>query len=219
MSVHLQPRHPAVSSRVIQRIEIWPVDIPITDPFVVATGARVTAQNLFMRVTLQDGTQGIGEAAPFPEVGGEDRTSCLAAAKGLASALIGQSVGDYQDLADRLTEQAPLFPAARCGLETAILDAYCRTQRIPLWQLWGQADVRKRETDITIPICDMEKTVALSRGWYAQGFRLFKMTVGTDAEEDIRRYRPCTRYFPVSASSATAIRGFPERTASVSPAE
>ncbi|HQR13283.1 MAG TPA: hypothetical protein PKW52_00150 [Nitrospira sp.] len=219
MSVHLQPRHPAVSSRVIQRIEIWPVDIPITDPFVVATGARVTAQNLFMRVTLQDGTQGIGEAAPFPEVGGEDRTSCLAAAKGLASALIGQSVGDYQDLADRLTEQAPLFPAARCGLETAILDAYCRTQRIPLWQLWGQADVRKRETDITIPICDMEKTVALSRGWYAQGFRLFKMKVGTDAEEDIRRYRPCTRYFPVSASSATAIRGFPERTASVSPAE
>ena len=170
-------------------------------------------------VTLQDGTQGIGEAAPFPEVGGEDRTSCLAAAKGLASALIGQSVGDYQDLADRLTEQAPLFPAARCGLETAILDAYCRTQRIPLWQLWGQADVRKRETDITIPICDMEKTVALSRGWYAQGFRLFKMKVGTDAEEDIRRYRPCTRYFPVSASSATAIRGFPERTASVSPAE
>lgn len=219
MSVHLQPRHPAVSSRVIQRIEIWPVDIPITDPFVVATGARVTAQNLFMRVTLQDGTQGIGEAAPFPEVGGEDRTSCLAAAKGLASALIGQSVGDYQDLADRLTEQAPLFPAARCGLETAILDAYCRTQRIPLWQLWGQADVRKRETDITIPICDMEKTVALSRGWYAQGFRLFKMKVGTDAEEDIRRYRPCTRYFPVSASSATAIRGFSERTASVSPAE
>ena len=219
MSVHLQPRHPAVSSRVIQRIEIWPVDIPITAPFVVATGARVTAQNLFMRVTLQDGTQGIGEAAPFPEVGGEDRTSCLAAAKGLASALIGQSVGDYQDLADRLTEQAPLFPAARCGLETAILDAYCRTQRIPLWQLWGQADVRKRETDITIPICDMEKTVALSRGWYAQGFRLFKMKVGTDAEEDIRRYRPCTRYFPVSASSATAIRGFSERTASVSPAE
>ena len=164
MSVHLQPRHPAVSSRVIQRIEIWPVDIPITDPFVVATGARVTAQNLFMRVILQDGTQGIGEAAPFPEVGGEDRSSCLAAAKGLASALIGQSVGDYQDLADRLTEQAPLFPAARYGLETAILDAYCRTQRIPLWQLWGQADVRKRETDITIPICDMEKTVALSRG-------------------------------------------------------
>ncbi len=178
---------PSVNSNAIQRIEIWPVDIPITDPFVVATGARMTAQNLFMRVTLHDGTQGIGEAAPFPEVGGEDRVTCLAAARKLAQTLVGQSVADYEALADRLHEQAPLHPAARCGLETAMLDAHCRSQQIPLWQLWGQADVRERETDITIPICNLEKTLALSRGWYAQGFRLFKMKVGSDVEEDIRR--------------------------------
>lgn len=171
----------------IQTIEIWPVDVPITDPFVVATGARTTAQNLFMRVTLCDGIQGYGEAAPFPEVGGEDRTSCLAAATTLAHSLIGQSVADYQVLADVLQEQAPLHPAARCGLETAMLDAHCRTLRIPLWRLWGSADVRQRETDITIPICSVEKTLDLSRGWYAQGFRLFKMKVGQDVKQDIRR--------------------------------
>lgn len=171
----------------IQTIEIWPVDVPITNPFVVATGARTTAQNLFMRVTLCDGIQGYGEAAPFPEVGGEDRTSCLAAATTLAHSLIGQSVADYQVLADVLQEQAPLNPAARCGLETAMLDAHCRTLRIPLWRLWGSADVRQRETDITIPICTVEKTLELSRGWYAQGFRLFKMKVGQDVEQDIRR--------------------------------
>ena len=178
---------PPVNAHIIQRIEIWPVDIPITDPFVVATGARVTAQNLFMRVTLQDGTQGVGEAAPFPEVGGEDRATCFGAATDLAHAMVGQSVADYETIADRFNEQAPLHPTARCGLETAMLDAYCRAQRIPLWKLWGQADVRERETDITIPICSLEKTLALARGWYAQGFRLFKMKVGTDVEEDIRR--------------------------------
>ena len=197
-----------MNSHVIQRIEIWPVDIPITDPFVVATGARVTAQNLFMRVTLQDGTHGIGEAAPFPEVGGEDRPSCLAAARELASSLIGQSVGGYEALADRLTEQAPLFPAARCGLETALLDALCRTQGIPLWQLWGQADVRVRETDITIPICNLEKTLALSRGWYAQGFRLFKMKVGTDVEEDIRRLQAVHESLPGISFIGDGNQGF-----------
>jgi len=176
-----------VNLNAIQTIEIWPVDVPITDPFVVATGARTTAQNLFMRVTLCDGIQGYGEAAPFPEVGGEDRTSCLAAATTLAHSLIGQSVADYQVLADVLQEQAPLHPAARCGLETAMLDAHCRTLRIPLWRLWGSADVRQRETDITIPICSVEKTLELSRSWYAQGFRLFKMKVGQDVEQDIRR--------------------------------
>ncbi|MBI4003095.1 MAG: dipeptide epimerase, partial [Nitrospira defluvii] len=114
----------AVSSNTIQRIEIWPIDVPITDPFVVATGARVTAQNLFMRVTLRDGTCGYGEAAPFPEVGGEDRASCFDTATALAPTLIGQSAADYQSIADKLQEQAPLYPAARCGLETAMLDAH-----------------------------------------------------------------------------------------------
>ena len=177
----------SVISNTIQRIELWPIDIPITDPFVVATGARLTAQNLFMRVTLRDGTCGYGEAAPFPEVGGEERASCLATATVLAPALLGQFPGDYETLAQKLKEQAPLFPAARCGLETAVLDAHARSLRIPLWQLWGSVDVRDRETDITIPICDLDKTLKLARGWYAQGFRLFKMKVGNDVEADIRR--------------------------------
>jgi L-alanine-DL-glutamate epimerase-like enolase superfamily enzyme len=176
-----------VNSSTIQAIEIWPVDITITDPFVVATGARTTAHNLFMRITLCEGVQGYGEAAPFLEVGGEDRTSCLVAATTLAHSLIGRSVVDYQSLADHLLEQAPLNPAARCGLETAVLDAHCRALHIPLWRLWGSADVRPRETDITIPICSMGKTLELARGWYAKGFRLFKMKVGQDVEEDIRR--------------------------------
>ena len=185
-----------MKSDTIQRIEIWPIDVPITDPFVVATGARVTAQNLFVRVTLRDGTCGYGEAAPFPEVGGEDRASCFDTATVLATPLVGQSVAGYQSIADTLQAQAILYPAARCGLETAILDAYTRSLGVPLWQLWGSADVRDRETDITIPICELEKTLDLARGWYARGFRLFKMKVGTNVEEDIRRLEAVHDAFP-----------------------
>ncbi|MBH0178261.1 MAG: hypothetical protein HP491_10440 [Nitrospira sp.] len=87
----------------IKRIEFWPVDIPITDPFVVATGARVVAENVFARITLHDGTCGYGEAAPFPEVGGEDRKTCLKALSNLAPLLIGQSVHGYRELASPLT--------------------------------------------------------------------------------------------------------------------
>ena len=199
--------HP-VNAHVIQRIEIWPVDIPVTDPFVVATGARVTAQNLFIRVTLRDGAQGLGESAPFPEVGGEDRATCLAAATALARTMIGQSAADYESLADRLKEQALLQPAARCGLETAVLDAYCRSQGIPLWRLWGEADIRTRKTDITIPICSLEKTVALSRAWHERGFHLFKMKVGTDVEEDIRRLQAAHEALPGISFIGDGNQGF-----------
>jgi L-alanine-DL-glutamate epimerase-like enolase superfamily enzyme len=165
------------------------VDIPITDPFVVATGARIIAQNMFVRVTLENGSCGYGEAAPFPEVGGEDRATCMEVATKLASSLLGQSAGGYEQVAATLRRAAPANPAARCGLETALVDAHCRSRGIPQWALWGSADVRERETDITIPICDADKTLALARAWHARGFRQFKMKIGHDVEEDIRRLR------------------------------
>jgi len=171
----------------VTHIECWPVDIPITDPFVVATGARVVAENIFIRITLEDGTRGYGEAAPFPEVGGENRASCLATVKELAAALIGKSVRDYREHAAHLNALSPQQPAARCGLETAVIDAYCRSAGIPMWELWGGRDVRPRDTDITIPIATLEKSVSLARGWYERGFRLLKMKVGKDVDQDIRR--------------------------------
>ncbi|MFO0731084.1 MAG: dipeptide epimerase [Nitrospiraceae bacterium] len=197
-----------MNANCIQRIHLWPVDIPITDPFVVATGSRVTAQNVFVRVTLVDGTTGYGEAAPFPEVGGEDRASCLAAATRLARSLIGRSASDYEQIAADLQQTALSHPAARCGLETAILDAQCRSQHIPFWALWGSAEVRAHGTDITIPICDAEKTIQLAKGWYARGFRLFKMKVGLDVDEDIRRLELVHQALPGIAFIGDGNQGF-----------
>ena len=195
-------------SGTIRKVEFWPVDVPITDPFVVATGARTMAENVLLRITLANGAQGYGEAAPFPEVGGETRESCLLALHQLGKAVLGHSAADYKEIGRMLSEQALTYPAARCGLETAVIDAYCRTSNIPMWQLWGGADVRARETDITIPITDLDKTVALARGWYAKGFRLFKMKVGKDVENDIRRLEAVHRALPGISFIGDGNQGF-----------
>lgn len=199
---------PRIDPFTIRQVAFWPVDIPITDPFVVATGARIVAENVFVRVTLRDGTQGYGEAAPFPEVGGEDRDACLAAMQQLSRSLLSQSAADYRKIGRLLAEQAPTHPAARCGLETAVIDAFCRASNQPMWALWGGADVRERETDITIPIADLDKTVALARGWYEQGFRLFKMKVGHDVDEDIRRLEAVHRALPGISFIGDGNQGF-----------
>ncbi|MFO0701395.1 MAG: dipeptide epimerase [Nitrospira sp.] len=180
----------------INEVTFWPVDLPVTDPFVVATGTRNVAENVFVRVTLNDGSCGYGEAAPFPEVGGEDRESCLKALAHLTPSLIGRIVHNDHELGRQLAEQAPAQPAARCSIETAVLDAHCRTMGIPLWRVWGGADVRPRVTDITIPIATQEKTLALAHDWYQQGFRLFKMKVGKDVDADVRRLEALHRALP-----------------------
>ena len=195
-------------SVTVRKVEFWPVDVPITDPFVVATGARTVAENVFLRVTLANGAQGYGEAAPFPEVGGETREGCLTALHQLGQAVLGRSAADYKAIGLGLSKQALTHPAARCGLETSIIDAYCRASNIPMWQLWGRADVRARETDITIPIAGLDKTVTLARGWHEKGFRLLKMKVGKDVESDIRRLEAVHRALPGISFIGDGNQGF-----------
>ena len=145
----------------ITKVEVCPLDIPVTDPFVVATGQVVTAQNLFVRVTLGNGSQGYGEIAPFPDLSGEDQKSSFVAVQELAAPLLGQSALHYRHFAKLFQEMAPAHPATRCGLETALVDAVCHAAGIPLWAWWGGAEVRERETDITIPITDVDRTLFL----------------------------------------------------------
>lgn len=194
----------------IMKVELWPIDVPITDPFVVATGQRLVAENIFVRLTLKSGAVGYGEMAPFPEVGGENRESCLKAAQQLAAVMLGTLATQYGSIGRMLYEMAAAHPAARCGLETALLDAFCRELGIPLWALWGGADVRARETDITIPITSVERTISLGQHWYSKGFRLFKTKVGMNVEQDIRRVEALHRALPDIAFVIDANQGFTE---------
>ena len=196
------------TSFTITKIELCPLDLPITDPFVVATGQLQMAHNAFVRVTLHDGTIGYGEIAPFPAITGEDRESSLKNARLLGEHLLGQSTLQYQRLGHELSERAPDAPAARCGLETSLLDALTRTLHVPLWALWGGADVRARETDVTIPIASLERTKELTRQWHERGFRLFKLKVGHDVDEDVRRVETLHRHCPGVAFVIDANQGY-----------
>jgi len=145
------------------------------------------AKNIFVRVILQDGSTGYGEVAPFPDISGEDQEASLSAFPAAARGFLGQPATQFRRLGKQLLEGTQLFPALRCGLETALLDALCRAMDIPLWGLWGGADIRIRETDVTLPIGTTDAVVATARDWYHQGFKTLKIKVGENVEEDIRR--------------------------------
>ena len=176
-----------MNSFTVKKVEAWPIDLPLKASFVVATGAMDVARNIYVRVTLQDGSVGYGEVAPFPDISGEDQATCLSAFPAAAQVLLGQPATQFRHVAQQLLVVTSSFPALRCGLETALLDALCRAMGIPLWGLWGGADIQSRETDVTLPIGATEAVVATARDWYQQGFRILKMKIGHGVEEDIRR--------------------------------
>ena len=100
----------------IVRVAARGIDIPLRDEFVISRGAITVAESVFVRVELRGGAVGFGESAPFGAVTGEDRPATLRVLHDLADTITGQSAFLTRSLSRQLSERAPDYPAARCGL-------------------------------------------------------------------------------------------------------
>ncbi len=169
----------------IIRVNSWAVNIPLTDDFTISQGSLSVAANVFVEVELKCGAVGYGECAPFTDITGEDQTGTLKALAPLGELVTGRCATAIRSMSRLLSEAEPEKPAARCGLETAILDALCRALGIPLWAYFGGAPPAPLETDITLPIMDRGQSLARADHWYRQGFRTLKMKVGRDLDTDL----------------------------------
>lgn len=175
----------------IAAVDVRPVDVELSDPFVISRGAVSTAALAYVRVKLADGTEGFGEIAPFTALTGETRARSIATAKDLSAMLVGCSCADWESLGAIMAGVAANEPAARCGLECAMVDALARARGETLFEHWralgGTPALREHETDITLPILEESRIDELAAQWYARGFRIFKMKVGQDVDKDVRR--------------------------------
>jgi L-Ala-D/L-Glu epimerase len=134
----------------IRDITYTAFDVRLREAFGIAGGTQHVAQNVLIRLELDDGVFGLGEAAPFPAVNGETQAAVLAALPTLCDALRGSSILEYRRLTDRIKEALADTPSARAGLELALFDAWTRRAGISLLAFFGGAETQLR-TDITIP--------------------------------------------------------------------
>lgn len=166
----------------IARVEVFDLDIALTSPFGIATGAQTRADNLVVAVTLEDGTVGYGEAAPFPAVNGETRDAAARAIAGVD--LVGSDVRGWRRLSEELADLPA--PSARCALETACIDAFCRHHRMPMHALFGGAETALT-TDITLTTGEGPGVAGpTAAAWAAQGYEVLKIKVGGASLDDDR---------------------------------
>jgi L-Ala-D/L-Glu epimerase len=170
----------------VVRLDADRLDIPLHEPFVIATGQANDAHNVLVRVTLADGTVGLGESAPFPPSGGETQETALAAVRGMAPLVEGHDAASWRPLSEALLASFEHQATARAGVEAAVLDALTRSWGIPLFQFFGGVAAHV-ETDISIPIVSPARVAELSRLHAANGAATLKLKVGTDVDADAAR--------------------------------
>jgi L-alanine-DL-glutamate epimerase-like enolase superfamily enzyme len=185
-----------VRGRRVRKVEAFPIDIELLEPFAIASGAPDRAHNVVVRVELEDGTGGIGEAAPFEAVTGETQASTLAAVEALASAVGGADAGRWRAVAAAMFEARPDQPAARAAIEQALLDALGKAAALPLWCLFGGTS-DALTTDVTIPAGDVDHARRSAERYASRGFSTLKIKVGARApSEDADRVEAVSRAAP-----------------------
>ncbi len=130
----------------IQRIQIYPLAVPMRHTVSHAASQRKVADPLVVRVELQNGEVGHGETLPRPYVTGETISSTLGALQGPlvehALRVHPSSFAEALESIDSLpftSDGGAAFPAARAALELAMLDAYSRAFGKPVTELVGWA--------------------------------------------------------------------------------
>lgn len=161
----------------VVQVEARPWNVELVEPFGIATGAQHVAENVLVTLTLDDGTTGLGEAAPFPAVNGETQEDALEAVATARSALAGEDAGAWRKLAAAVREAIPGVPSARAGIESALLDALCRHHGLSLWRWFGGTETRL-VTDVTIPTGSPDQARAAAARRRGEGFSTLKVKVG-----------------------------------------
>jgi L-alanine-DL-glutamate epimerase-like enolase superfamily enzyme len=193
---------------MITSVVATPLDLPLTEPFAIATGAPATAANVLVRITLADGTVGLGEAAPFAEVSGETQEGSLAAIEEARPWLVGQDARAYRPMSARLGEALGREAAARCALEMAILDALARHFRVPLWVFFGGSGTSVH-TDMTVTAGDVHHAARAAAAVIERGISTIKVKVGAlSAEEDCERLLAVRQAAPQAPLIADANGGY-----------
>jgi len=174
--------------RVI-RVEAIPVTFRLTEGYRIAGHAYTTAENIIVKVDTSDGRTGFGCAAPAPEVTGEAPAAALETLQDRLLPLLRMSdAGEPAGFARRAAEAAPGAPAARAACEMALLDLIGLRARVPLARVLGMRRDRL-PTSVTLGIDDPQSTLDRARRHVAAGFRILKLKVGENWEEDIKMVR------------------------------
>jgi L-alanine-DL-glutamate epimerase-like enolase superfamily enzyme len=171
----------------ITRIEAWPVELTLKEPYTIAYDSIGQTTNVFCRLHTDSGVTGVGCAAPERKISGETAETVLAAVTDVFEPrLMGRDPRLVAALLEKLRPAIKRDPAAVAMIDMALFDILGKVAGLPVYQLLGGCR-HHMLTSITIGILSTDETVAVARRRATEGFRAIKIKGGLDLEADVER--------------------------------
>ena len=153
-------------------------------PFTIARGTQEAAENVIVRIEDEDGTVGVGGAAPSSHYGETPET-----VEAVLPALLKvvESVDDPHQL-DRIEAGMNRVvndnPAAKAAVDIALHDLVAKRAELPLYRYLGLDPADSLATSYTIGIDDPATMGEKTAEAIERGFSTLKVKVGTDSDRE-----------------------------------
>ena len=143
----------------ITRVEAWPVDMRLAEPYTIAYETVDRVSNVFVRLEIDVGPSGFGCAAPDPAVTGETPEGVLAALRDVAEPIL-RGADPLRRLVHLETfhKELAASPSARAAVDMALHDLLGKLAGQPMYRILG--GFREQIlTSVTIGILPCGETV------------------------------------------------------------
>jgi L-alanine-DL-glutamate epimerase-like enolase superfamily enzyme len=174
----------------ILRIEPIAVSLPMTKPMKMAGVLITAADNVLVRVELEGGHSGWGEAASAHSMTGETVESMMAAIRHMAPSLANMDGADIAAVSRRMDQLMYYNQSAKSAVEMALHDALGKATGKPVYELLGGKRRSRVPVLWLLGTGSVAGDVAEARSKQTAGFVAFKVKVGVgDAQDDAQRTR------------------------------
>ncbi|CAN8269115.1 unnamed protein product [Cochlearia groenlandica] len=193
----------------VKRAENRELNVPLLSPFTIASSRLDSVNNVAIRIELNGGSVGWGEAPILPSVTAEDQITAMVKAREACESLKKLPEMKLGQVLHEIGEILPGhgFASVRAGMEMAMIDAAAKSIGKPLWKLFGGAS-NTITTDITIPIVSPGEASALALKYRKEGFETLKLKVGKNLKADIEVLQAIREVHPTCSFILDANEGY-----------
>ncbi|MGE7604092.1 dipeptide epimerase [Peribacillus sp. NPDC097675] len=171
----------------IESLQVSVETFPLIKPFKTALRTATEIENIMVSVRLEDGTEGLGAAAPTIAITGDSTKGIMTVIEEvIAPHLIGRDIENINALSQLVQLSCVGNTSAKAAVEIALYDAVSKRWKLPLYQyLGGKSNVLKNDMTISVDAPDEMAKAALSL--INGGFSTMKIKLGKDWKSDVER--------------------------------
>jgi len=173
----------------INRLEIYKSPIRLKAPFVTSLGRHDFAENILIRIQTDSGLTGFGECSPFRTINGESMDTAFVVGQYLAKALLGTNPLELEQGLRILDAVIYGNSSIKSAFDMALHDIASQEAGLPLYKFLSGKETRELVTDYTVSMGEPGKMAKDAKEIVALGFRIIKVKLGRNKEQDVERIR------------------------------